>query len=441
MSLIDRLTMARAQLRLPRRTVRTRLTALYSGLFLVAGIALLVITFVLFVHTTADTLIVSRNGGVLAVRGSTGGSLQGSSPTLRSGSPTSAETQLAHQLVAQANAQHAADLHQLLTQSGIALGIAVVLAVVLGWFMAGRVLRPLRTMATTTQQISEHNLHERLALPGPSDEVKDLADTIDGLLSRLETAFEAQRRFVANASHELRTPLTLDRTLIDIALENPAANVDGLRSTLQELLASGEQQERLIEALLTLASSERGLDQRDTIDLVEVTESVIAQRRAQFDSCGLRLNLSLGPASISGSADLLARMVANLIDNAITYNVPQGSVDIATGIENGHAFLKVANTGPVVPPDAVDRLFRPFQRLKGDRATHPDGHGLGLSIVRAIVEAHGAGIKVQLRPNGGLNVQVHFPPPAHIANGHGMGSQYDPHDVRHERRLRSPITK
>ena len=428
-----------ASLRLPRRTVRFRLTVLYSGLFLAAGAGLLAITYLLVDRTTATRLFVKGKGGAeIAVNGPPALPSPGPGARIRYGSPTAQLSQIARQLRAQAAAQHASDLHQLLTQSGIALAIMAVLAIALGWLTAGRVLRPLRAMTTATQQITERNLHERLALPGPADEVKDLADTIDGLLARLETAFEAQRRFVASASHELRTPLTFDRALLEVALADPAASAGELRAACEELLASGEQQERLIDALLTLASSERGLGRRDRFDLAAVTGRVISLHRADAQSRGLQLRVSLQDAAVAGDPDLAERMAANLVDNAIRHNQPGGRVEVRTETRDQHAVLTVTNTGPPVPEDQVSRLFQPFQRLGAGHASHPDGHGLGLSIVRAIAAAHDAGLKVQLRPGGGLTVEVHFPA-SNPANGHPLirpGSQDRP-----GRETRSPIEK
>ena len=207
--------------------------------------------------------------------------------------------------------------------------------------MAGRVLRPLRTMTAATQQITELNLHERLALPGPGDEIKHLADTIDGLLARLEAAFEAQRHFVASASHELRTPRTLDRALLEIALADPSATAEELRATCEDLLASGEQQERLMEALLTLASSERGLDRHDRFDLAAVAGRAVSMFRAEADRQGLQASFSFGHANVVGNPDLVERMAANLVDNAIRHNVPGGRLDVATETRNQHSVLTV----------------------------------------------------------------------------------------------------
>jgi len=393
--------------RLPRRTLRFRLTALYSLLFLVTGAGLLGVTYVLMDDTRTTLVSQGRDGTMIAANGPSAGH-----PTARlsEGTPTAAQAQLARQLSLQDAAEHARDLHQLLTNSGIALAIMTVLAIGLGWLTAGRVLRPLRAMRTATQQITERNLHERLGLPGPGDEVKDLADTIDGLLARLETAFEAQRRFVASASHELRTPLTLNRALLEVALADPAATVDDLRVTCEELLTAGEQQEMLVDALLTLATSERGLDRRERFDLAETAGRALAPHCADADRQGLHLDVSAGRAVVRGHPDLAERMVANLIDNAIRYNVPGGHVEVRTETRDDRAVLFVGNTGPRVPADQASQLLQPFVRLVADRAGHPDGHGLGLSIVRAIATAHDARLNVRPRPGGGLTVTVHFPP-------------------------------
>jgi signal transduction histidine kinase len=379
--------------RLPRRTVRFRLTLLYGGLFAGAGAAVLALTYVLVAHTTDDQTLVREVNGTLQI--TTGRAPAGSIPSGVSGQ--------VHQLQQQAAHQRAADLHQLLTQSGIALGAATLLAFAVGWLVAGRVLRPLRAMTTTTQDISQHNLHERLALTGPNDEIKDLADTIDGLLGRLESAFDAQRRFIANVSHELRTPLTWERALAEVSLADPQASAETLRSTVEELLASGRDQERLIEALLTLATSERGLDRRDPIDLAALTGDILQQRQLPDD---LDVHADLAEARTAGDPALLKRLIANLVDNAARYNHPGGRIDISTATSHGDAVLAVANTGPVVPPNEIQRLLSPFERLAGERTSQPEGHGLGLSIVAAIATAHDADLTVRPGPAGGLDVTV-----------------------------------
>jgi len=400
--------------RLRRRTIRFRLTVLCSAFFITAGAALLTITYLLVRHSTAIALFANRKGGgVIAIKGPH----PGPATWLQHGSPSAQQVLIARQLSAQA-AQHARDLHQMLTQSGIALAIMAVLAIVLGWLIAGRVLRPLGVMKAATQQITERSLHERLALPGPDDEVRELADTIDGLLARLEKAFDAQRHFVASASHELRTPLTLNRAILEVALADLDATAEDLRSACEELLTSGEQQERLLEALLTLASSEQGLDRREQFSLAAVTARAVSAHRAEAEDRGLQVGVCLGKAVVVGNHDLAERMAANLVDNAIRYNVPGGRIDVLTETRDSRAVLAVANTGPPVAQDQVSRIFQPFQRLTDDGAANPDGHGLGLSIVRAIAAAHDAGLKVVLRPEGGLAVEIHFPTPHPQVGGH-----------------------
>lgn len=399
-----------------RGTLRFRLTAVFSGLFLVAGAALLAITYLLVDGSTPITLFLGKNGRVIAARGPGGSATR---PTLRIGSPTSQDLATVRALTGQAAAQHARDLHQLLIQSGFALGAMTVIAVLCGWLVAGRVLRPMRQVTAATQRITERNLHERLALGRPRDEVTRLAGTIDGLLTRLERAFEAQRRFVAHASHELRTPLTFDRALLEITLADPGVTKADLRAACQELLGSREHQERLVEALLTLASSERGLDTRETFALDQVIARVMPGFEAEAD---------LSPALIRGNPALVERMAANLIDNAVRYNVPGGRVWVSTAVAGPRAVLTVSNTGPVVPETELNRLLEPFQRLDtttarsgaglgagGGYSTHPLGHGLGLSIVAAIADAHDATLTVRARPAGGLSVEVCFPPPGALS--------------------------
>ena len=270
-------------------------------------------------------------------------------------------------------------------------------------------LRPIRTITRAARRISSTSLHERLSLDGPEDELKELGDTLDELFARLEAAFEAQRRFVANASHELRTPLTRERTLLQVALGGPSAPDEWL-STGRELLASNREQETLIDALLTLASSESGLDQQERADLADISHIVLA--RPGLDLRGLHIETALHPAPLDGDPTLLERLIANLADNGVRHNTADGRVQITTDTVDGKAVLTVTNTGPTIPPDQVDRLFQPFQRLNPRRLQHKNGHGLGLSIVRAIATAHHATVAAQARPEGGLSVTVSFPLPA-----------------------------
>jgi signal transduction histidine kinase len=383
------------------RTVRLRLTLLYGALFAASSAFLLAITYLLVRSTGRLVLVTDGTPGQHQVLGDDGSFSTDQIPQQLQ--------PLARQLRDQAAHQHAADLQQLLVQSGLALAIMVAISIALGWLVAGRILRPLRTMTTTVQQISARNLNERLAVDGPRDELKDLADTIDGLLGRLETTLDAQRRFVANAAHELRTPLTLERALLEETLTDPGATLTSSRSTLERLLAISQQQGRLLEALLTLASSERGLERRQPLDLSVLTEQVLRSWHPEIDRLGLHVQARLAPAPTSGDPALVERLVGNLIDNAVRYNVGGGRLEVATAADVERALLSIANTGPVIPPAQADRLLEPFQRL-GDRTAHDDGHhGLGLSIVRAIAAAHDATLTARPRPEGGLAVEVGFP--------------------------------
>ncbi len=306
-------------------------------------------------------------------------------------------------------AQRAVDSHQLLVNSGVALAIVAVLALLAGWLVAGRLLRPIRTITRTARKISSTNLHERLALAGPQDELKELGDTLDDLFGRLDAAFEAQRHFVANASHELRTPLTAERTLLQVALDDPDTTIAAWRWTAEEVLASSDEQECLIEALLTLASSESGLKGQEPVDLADTVTTSLAGLEHEIDLRGIHVDEMTAPAPLEGDPLLVERLVVNLLTNAVRHNVVDGRIEVVTDVRDGHARLSVTNTGALIPPSEVDRLFQPFQRLGSRRSHYRDGHGLGLSIVRAIANAHRAGIDVHPMPGGGLSVSIIFP--------------------------------
>jgi signal transduction histidine kinase len=405
--------------------VRLRLALVYGSLFLVSGAALLAITYALVGRATDRLLIFGGKSQGLVLKHSAKGPPAG--PIFPRGTVTPHVQAQVSRLYAQAQAQHSADVHQLLVQSAVALVIMAVLSIGLGWLVAGRVLRPLRTMATTAREISEHNLHERLAIQGPRDEVTNLADTVDELLARLETAFDAQRSFVANASHELRTPLTLERALLEVALADPSATADSLRTACQRVIATGEHHEHLIESLLTLASGERGLERREPFDLSVLTDNVLLNPHPEIDRLGLQVQTVVAPAPTSGDPRLAERLVANLVDNALRHNVPDGHVQIVTGLREGHAGISVRNSGPIVPQEDLERLFEPFQRLGADRAGLRNGHGLGLSIVRAITIAHGATLTARAQPVGGLDIEVRFPVSARPGERSSSGIRANDH--------------
>jgi signal transduction histidine kinase len=461
-----------AWLRWPRRTARLRFTAVYGGLFLLSGVALVATTYLLFQHATEYTkphlpnipsvpaaiqplhlpdapapspsaarqlpqalVVLGQDQNQLAQDqnqlellghpvGTTVGPLRYSVPQLAHDQQQLAQDQ--HQLAAAVNqlaeavhqvaqagtveaAQRASDSHQLLVNSGIALAIVAVLALLAGWLVAGRMLLPIRTITATARRISANNLRERLALDRADEEFKRLGETLDDLFGRLDAAFEAQRHFVANASHELRTPITAERNLLQVALDDPHTSAQTWRSTAEELLACNDEQKHLIEALLTLASSESGLDHREPTDLADICQTLLARSGPHTDGLRLRVEAGIGPAPLDGDPRLIERLVANLVDNAIGHNLAGGQVQIWTETTDGQAVLTVANTGPVVPPGEIDRLFQPFERLDPPRTHHQNGHGLGLSIVRAIATTHHATIAAHPQPEGGLTVTVAFP--------------------------------
>lgn len=285
---------------------------------------------------------------------------------------------------------------------------AVALAMLAAWWLAGRFLRPLRAMTSAAREISASNLDRRLDLQGPDDELTDLGRTLDDLFGRLQTSFDSQRQFVANASHELRTPLAGQRTLLQVALADPGADAQTLRSTCEEALELSVQQERLIDGLLTLATSERGIERWEQFDLGFLTGEVVNSRRHEAARRGIQIEADLEQAQAVGDPSLVNSLIANLVENGIRHNVEGGLVQIETAATPAGAKLSVANTGVIVSPHELERLFEPFQRLGGQRLQAPDGHGLGLAIVQAVASAHQATLAARTRADGGLEVQVTF---------------------------------
>jgi hypothetical protein len=368
----------------PHPTVRWRLTLLYSFLFLLCGAALLAITYEVFTKFAF------------------------SYPPKAAGPNGSPSNSSLAALDAALGSVRAAYLHRLLVGSGIALGVMALVSGVLGWAVAGRVLEPLRTITATTARISATDLHERLALPGPRDELRLLADTIDRLLERLEAAFDAQRRFVANASHELRTPLTTMRAVLDVATAKPnvAAQLKSVDTSLRQAL---DQADRLLENFLALARAQHGQLDQAPVSLEQLAGDALARRSEAIAAKHIELRTSLSSVRVTGSETLLARMVDNVIENAVRHNQPHGSIIVALEPRGEQARLVVESGGPVLDQATVARLAEPFKRLGADRTRSENGHGLGLSIIAAVAAAHDGTLELYPRRQGGLRVEITLP--------------------------------
>ncbi len=376
-----------AMLHLPSRTVRLRLTLLYSGLFLASGVVLVVTTYLLFRSNSGVDLIVPAG---TAHRSLSHGAVND-----------------VRQMFAGAVARNSHRLHAGLVRSVIALAIMTVVSLALGWLVAGRVLRPLRTMTATTRQISERNLNERLALAGPRDELKDLADTIDGLLARLEAHVAEQQRFAANASHELRTPLAITQALLDVARNDPSRDTGELVDKLHAVNARAID---LSEALLTLTRADQRSFTREHVDLSLMAEEAAETLLPLAEERGVTIETSAGKALTIGSRALLLQLSTNLVHNAIVHNLPErGSVWVSTGARPDAVELTVENTGETLEPQIVSTLAEPF--LRGEERVRADhaGVGLGLAIVESITQAHGGTLTLSPRAAGGLRVTVTIP--------------------------------
>ncbi|BCL16682.1 sensor histidine kinase [Micromonospora sagamiensis] len=385
-------------------TIRARLTLVYGGLFLFAGTVLLAVTYVL-----VDQRLTRGLGFDLRSRDSGKVSLPQSGTKI---TPEQAETLRGLVRQVQEDARQDA-LDSLLTQGGVALAVVTVAAVAFGWLVAGRALQPLNQITGTARRIAGadgagRGLHERIALDGPTDEVKELADTFDLMLERLDRSFDGQRRFVANASHELRTPLAINRSLVELAITRPDAPAE-LRQLGEVLLTVNERHERLIDGLLTLADSENTLTERTEVDLAEMAGHLTDQTAART---ALAVSRQLAPARTVGDPVLLERLTQNLLENAVRHNLGEdGWLTVSTTTTDGRAVLTVSNSGPVVPGYEVESIFLPFRRLNRERAAGNRGFGLGLSIVRAVARAHGGTVHALPRPGGGLVVTVSLPTP------------------------------
>jgi signal transduction histidine kinase len=432
-------------------SLRVRLTLLYGACFLAAAAAVLAITYGLVAHNIngqSPQLYVHR-ARVQQVAPTLNGKrmtalaehifLDGSEittsiplPKSRSGSSTSSTHKrcrmcggfppvaawLATSIEDQANligdringalrAQRRRSLEALLSWSGVALGVLAVVSILLGWLLAGKALRPIRAMSSRARKITEENLHERLSVETQGDELGELAHTFDGVLERLERAFDAQKRFVANASHELRTPVTLERTLLEVALADPDADVTQLRHTCQRVLASTEQQQRILEALLALARSQSGTGADTSVDLGELAQDAITLREQRLHE--ITVAADLHPAPVIGDPALLERLVANLIDNAVTHNLADDAwITIETGSVRTGSWLRVSNSGARVPEELTSEIFEPFRRVHGERTSTSTGFGLGLSIVQAIADVHDAAVTARPVDGGGLEIEARF---------------------------------
>jgi signal transduction histidine kinase len=378
-----------------RLTLRARLTLVYGGLLIVGGVVLLLLTYSL----------VSQN---LSEPGTIAGAAERSLVSTMD-APTE-EARDMRFIIAGEVWEDA--LQSILTQGGLALLLVSVATIAAGWLLAGRILHPLQRITDTAARIAEspaadRGLHERIKVTGPKDELRELAETINRMLERLDHSFDGQRAFISNASHELRTPLTVTRALLEVAVHRPAASPE-MRQLGETLLEVNARHERLIEGLLLLMRSDRELAERSYVDLADVAEHVVAQTSAP----DVAVTAECAEAATRGEPVLLERLVQNLVENAIRYNEPEdGWVRVATrtGVD-GRAVLEVSNSGPVVPPFEVEGLFEPFRRLGTARlATASKGAGLGLSIVRAVAKAHGGEATAKARPEGGLQVTVSLP--------------------------------
>jgi signal transduction histidine kinase len=395
----------RATGRLPRlrlaRTVRFRLTVLYGVLFFLSGAVLLAIT-----------------GGITRTHVGVGMSqarnTAQSAPSAVAQLATAREQiqQLQQALAAQANVDQSNVSHALLEASLIGLGFMTVGSLAMGWVLAGRALRPVRQMTTAARQISAQNLNERLAVAGPQDELKELGDTFDGLLQRLEAAFTAQRRFVANASHELRTPLTTMRASVDVAVAKPEGAAPQTIVLASRLRAELDRVDSLLEAFLTLSRAQHGyLPGYAVLPLDYIVGAALADQSEAIRARNLTVQDTTGPggAWVQGSQALLSRMAGNLIDNAVGHNTDGGWIAVTAETEGGWARLVVENGGEILDQQQVDELSQPFRRLGADRIGTDKGSGLGLSIVAAIVEAHHGQLSLRARADGGLRVCVDLP--------------------------------
>ena len=396
----------------PRLTVRARLTLLYTGLFAVCGAIVVAVSYAQVARLPAqaqghgDARQPSFSGGVpagLAARCRSGELSAHPDQGILAKCAAYFQQRASYYQQQGAQGQRDLTLSHLLQYSLITLAVVIVLAAVLGWIFSGRALRPVHRITTAARAASEHNLSARVAPTGPRDELRELAETFDEMLGRLQAAFEGQQRFIANASHELRTPLAVMRATVDVVLGNPDSTPGDLRAMAADIRAAVDHAEHLIGALLILARNEHGLTAREEVDMATTAEDVLDAA----DLGSRRMHATLERAVISGDPVLAEHLIANLVDNAVRYNTAVGDIWISTRTAAGSSQLTVANTGPVISPADAGRIFQPFQRLH-DRTSH-DGSGLGLAIVASIAAIHGGTVTARPRNDGGLSVTVTIP--------------------------------
>ena len=375
---------------------------LYTSLFTLGGAALVAATYLLVAHTLHTTTTTTIPPWVQqAVDRCVKAAQRPRGSTARAMIKCAAV--YAQGVQVGATAQRSTTLTHLLTYSLLGLAGAALLAAAAGWLAAGRILRPVHRLTAAARAASEQNLSQRIALQGPHDELRELADTFDTMLERLDRAFTSQRQFIANAGHELRTPLTVMRTAMDVVLAKPDPTREELVSMAAEVRQAVDHCERLIEVLLVLARNDQARALTDPLDLAAVAEDALEGRTAN----GITTTTNLGEAPVTGDGVLLERLVANLLDNAERYNIAGGTVSIATSTDNGASLVRIVNTGRVIPPDQVDRLFLPFTRL--DDRTRNDGFGLGLALVSSIATVHNGTVQATAVPAGGLDITIRLP--------------------------------
>jgi signal transduction histidine kinase len=356
--------------KLPRPTLRVRLTALYAGLFGLSTAGLLVVSYWLLERHLDRVL---------------------PGPDARDA------------------------MSDVAAQYLWAFAGTVLLAVAIGWVVAGRALDPLQRMTQAARRVSEERLDERIPVPGPRDELRELSETLNAMLDRLAGSFDAQQRFVANASHELRSPLTVMRSEAEVALANPDPDVDELRRAAEAVVEASGRTEALLEGLMILARSQRGLVAREPVDLADAARAAERTWADEARAADVQVRLRSSPVSVTGDRALLERLIANLAQNAVRHNRAGGWATVAVGVDGSAAVVRVENSGRVIEPDAARRLAEPFQRL--DRASDVPGAGLGLSIVSAVAEAHGGTLSIAPRPDGGLAVEVRLPTVSGLSGG------------------------